>query len=161
MEDFHPKEVTVLRAATLLVLMLSVSPPSQPGSAVPVGTGAVHPILTQGLLSPPGQPAAEDAAERDHHARRSPCGPSGVRPCLQSCLQPGWAGVHLLQGREAGRGQGGLRCSKRGPCWLPPLSDAAGAEGAVSCIPNCPRVWESAFDLGQSHIGNCPCSQTA
>ena len=161
MEDFCPEKVTALWAAPFLVLMLSVSPPSQPGSAALVGAGAVHLIRTHAVLSPSGQPAAEDAAERDHHARRSPRGPAGVRPRLQSRLQPGWAGVHLLQGRKAGHRQGGLRCSAQGPCQHPPPSGAAGAGVAVSCIPHCPHVWESAFDLGRSHVGNCPCSETA
>lgn len=57
---------------------------------------SLHP--THPLVPSAGQPAAEDAAERDHHAGRAPRGAAGVCPRLQSRLQPGREGVHLLQG---------------------------------------------------------------
>lgn len=57
---------------------------------------SLHP--THAVLPSTGEPAAEDAAERDHHAGRAPRGAAGVCARLQSRLQPGRAGVHLLQG---------------------------------------------------------------
>jgi len=141
MEGFHPNEDTAPWAAPLPVSMLSVSPPSHPGLVVLVGAGAVHPVCaaprscSSPVSPPPGQPAAEDAAERDHHAGRSPRRPAGICPRLQSRLQPGWATVHLLQGREAGRRQGGLRCSTGGAMLASPIQKFCGRWGGCELRP--------------------------